>query len=604
VGDFGNHVMEEGRKRGWRLDNVFDLPRMLRFPGSMNFKVKGSPVEGSFLSTEGVSVTTEEIESKGIGRPVAMPAEAFVPPPDDGGWGEAERMCACRLVQMAMEDPSSVTEPLWHAWATNCAAVPGGRKLFHDISAMDGRYEEGQCDRKFAYALSAGKPCSCRYIATQLGFRCPEGGCGVRSPYLLCRLTGEERLDRLIASGLSPDNVFTEEVAAILFDVKVRNPMKYAFFKAKLREAGIDASDIDSIVSRQVPKNLPAVDDFTAASHSWLRTRSERAADHTPQEFFIDDYVVKGDSCSQIFGRTGNGKSFVVVDMMETIANPSVEEWHGHVVANHGKVLYLCGEGHGSIDDRMLVWEQRHGVFPSEDIMISDSGCDLDKVDGLMRIEEELAAREFIPDIIFVDTLNRFMSGNENDASEMRAFLNNCKVLQSRYRAAVYIITHTGKDPQKQDAARGSSALDAACDNIIKVAKNDNVITLSFTKVKRGKAPDDMRLILKDYVVEGVVDHHGNPVESAVCEVYDGTKVAGGAVLTRKQEEALEAFCEALEKSGEKVGDHILIGFDALREYLMDHFGWSGKRVSMEMSLTSKDAQTRYLGKLVLRDHL
>ena len=44
--------------------------------------------------------------------------------------------------------------------------------------------------------------------------------------------------------------------------------------------------------------------------------------------------------------------------------------------------------------------------------------------------------------------------------------------------------------------------------------------------------------------------------------------------------------------------------FDPLREYLMEHFGWSSKRVSMEMSLTSKDASARYLGKLVLRDHL
>lgn len=35
---FGMYVIAEGRKKGWKLDNVQDIPRMLRAPGSLNFK--------------------------------------------------------------------------------------------------------------------------------------------------------------------------------------------------------------------------------------------------------------------------------------------------------------------------------------------------------------------------------------------------------------------------------------------------------------------------------------------------------------------------------------------------------------------------------------
>ena len=35
---FGMYVIAEGRKNGWKLDNVQDIPRMLRAPGSLNFK--------------------------------------------------------------------------------------------------------------------------------------------------------------------------------------------------------------------------------------------------------------------------------------------------------------------------------------------------------------------------------------------------------------------------------------------------------------------------------------------------------------------------------------------------------------------------------------
>jgi hypothetical protein len=44
VEGWGNHILSQAGMRGWKLDRVFDLARILRVPGTFNHK-KGDPVE-------------------------------------------------------------------------------------------------------------------------------------------------------------------------------------------------------------------------------------------------------------------------------------------------------------------------------------------------------------------------------------------------------------------------------------------------------------------------------------------------------------------------------------------------------------------------------
>ena len=75
--------------------------------------------------------------------------------------------------------------------------------------------------------------------------------------------------------------------------------------------------------------------------------------------------------------------------------------------------------------------------------------------------------------LIVIDTLARAMAGDdENAASDMTAFIERrASEIARTTGAAVLVVHHPGKDNAK--GMRGSTALFAACDCVIKISKRD-----------------------------------------------------------------------------------------------------------------------------------
>ncbi len=72
--------------------------------------------------------------------------------------------------------------------------------------------------------------------------------------------------------------------------------------------------------------------------------------------------------------------------------------------------------------------------------------------------------------LIVVDTLARCFGGNdENDASDMRAFIEDCDVIKHKTVATLLVVHHSGKDDTK--GARGSSAFRAALDDELNIRR-------------------------------------------------------------------------------------------------------------------------------------
>ena len=106
---FGMYVIAEGRKKGWKLDNVQDVPRMLRAPGSLNFK-SDPPKQCEVYSAEEIRYPLSDFEEfKRTTEIVEFHAENDLV-------GSAERMCGkCAFIDHCIENAATLPEPMWHA---------------------------------------------------------------------------------------------------------------------------------------------------------------------------------------------------------------------------------------------------------------------------------------------------------------------------------------------------------------------------------------------------------------------------------------------------------------------------------------------------------
>lgn len=272
-------------------------------------------------------------------------------------------------------------------------------------------------------------------------------------------------------------------------------------------ELGMDANDYVSS-----GKNLKALLEGISPSYRLL-SGLDVVKIPKPKRWLIKDIVLREPSLNMIFGESGKGKTFVVVDVMMNIATGQVA-WSGKAV-HKGRVLYLCGEGFYETLERIRVWIQTHGKPSLEDqFMMSEQAAMLDTSDGLAVIQQSLEYHNFRPDLIVVDTLNRFMSGDENSTQDSSLFIRSCAQLSGAYGCNVLLVHHSGLTDK--DRARGSSAFLGALDTQLKVVKNGENITVVQTKNKGGRLVDKLHFALEDHELEGEFDEDGAQLTSAI----------------------------------------------------------------------------------------
>ncbi|NBK26068.1 MAG: hypothetical protein EOM68_29140, partial [Spirochaetia bacterium] len=195
---------------------------------------------------------------------------------------------------------------------------------------------------------------------------------------------------------------------------------------------------------------------------------------------------VQNKAMIMVHGPSGSGKSFVVLDWMCTIASGK-GQWLGKRTKT-GDVIYLCGEGHHGLRARAKAWKIDHNVGLIGNLLVSTGASDLDKLGDLNQVVQDIVDTGVKPKLIVIDTLNRFMSGDENSAKDTRAFLDACSQLMLSFDCSVLIIHHTGLNQEAQGRARGSSAWKGAMDIEISVKPTSDGLVLSMTKSKDTEA--------------------------------------------------------------------------------------------------------------------
>ena len=225
--------------------------------------------------------------------------------------------------------------------------------------------------------------------------------------------------------------------------------------------------------------------DKRPASTSPTRSRFEvqRASDFSagpPPRWHIRTVMPQGELVV-LFGASGSGKSFAILDMVTAIAEG--KDWRGNKVTQ-GRVVYVVAEGRAGFRKRLDALKQHRGV----DLDALDLGIVPDCPNLLDGDEVALAAAIHGAGgaaVVVIDTLAQVMAGgDENSATEMGRALAACKLMHEATGATVVLVHHSGKDATK--GARGWSGLRAAADAELEVTRKGDRRCIRVTKQKDG----------------------------------------------------------------------------------------------------------------------
>lgn len=282
----------------------------------------------------------------------------------------------------------------------------------------------------------------------------------------------------------------------------------------------------------------------------WLVPADEFCQKPAPIRWLVKKWIQR-DALIMVHGPSGCGKTLMVLDWCARIAS-GVSDWNGRQV-RAGRVVYLAGEGHWGLRARLAAWRQKYGT-DGLDMWVSKSGCNLNTT-GYPTAVESIRALPYPPDLIVVDTLHRFLDGDENKAQDAKSMLDACARIMLEFGCSVILVHHTGVSDEAQNRARGSSAWRGALDVEISVVPcGAEAFQLIQRKQKDGELEDTVYMELEKVRLHGWIDEDGDPVDSVVP--VPGTKppeVKGDSKLEKAKVLFQRAWFHA--KCGMMIGD-------------------------------------------------
>tara|TARA_R110000868_G_scaffold162909_2_gene394932 strand:+ start:52 stop:2061 length:2010 start_codon:yes stop_codon:yes gene_type:complete len=249
----------------------------------------------------------------------------------------------------------------------------------------------------------------------------------------------------------------------------------------------------------------------------WLVRADEFCQQPAPISWIVKHWLQE-QALIMVHGPSGGGKTFVVLDWCLRVA-AGVSEWAGSRV-KPGTVVYLAGEGHHGLRGRVAAWKHHQRSGPLS-MWLSKDGCDLNTPTGYQKVLESVGALDRRPDLIVVDTLHRFLLGDENSAQDAKTMLDACGALMRAFDCSVILVHHTGVSDEAQHRARGSSAWRGALDIEISIVPGKDGAPLEIVqrKSKDAEMAQPVFAELTPVQIPGWYDEDGEPVGSAVVEV-------------------------------------------------------------------------------------
>lgn len=276
---------------------------------------------------------------------------------------------------------------------------------------------------------------------------------------------------------------------------------------------GMDANDYAQAGHDLAALLAPAPND------QWLIAADDFCAQPAPIAWLVKHWL-QSEALIMVHGPSGGGKTFAVLDWCLRIASGATEWMDCRVKA--GNVVYLAGEGHHGLRGRVAAWKHQHSAQRLS-MWLSRDGCDLNTPEGYTRVVNNLKTLPERPCLIVVDTLHRFLLGDENSAQDAKTMLDACNALMREFACSVLLVHHTGVSDEAQHRARGSSAWRGALDIEISIvpAADGRPMEIIQRKSKDAEMAAPKYARLESVTLPGWFDEDGAPVTSAVLVEAD-----------------------------------------------------------------------------------
>ena len=251
----------------------------------------------------------------------------------------------------------------------------------------------------------------------------------------------------------------------------------------------------------------------------WLVPADDFCTKPAPIKWLVKHWLQE-QALIMVHGPSGGGKTFAVLDWSLHMA-AGLPDWNGHKV-KAGSVVYLAGEGHHGLRSRVAAWKQHHRAG-NLSMWLSKAGCDLNTAEGYQRVIDAVRALPTPPSMIVIDTLHRFLLGDENSAQDAKTMIDACAGLMREFDCSVLLVHHTGVSEEAQHRARGSSAWKGALEIEISIvpAKGDQPMQIVQRKSKDAEEAKPIYASLNIVPIKGWVDEDGEQVCSAVLAIEE-----------------------------------------------------------------------------------
>lgn len=301
----------------------------------------------------------------------------------------------------------------------------------------------------------------------------------------------------------------------------------------------------------------------------WLIPADEFSAKPAPISWLIKGWL-QAESLIMVHGPSGGGKTFVVMDMALHLASGRAN-WCGLKV-KPCPVVYLAGEGHHGLRGRVAAWKHHHAAS-SLNMWLSRDGLDLNTPAGLAKTRDRIRALPDRPGLIIVDTLHRFLLGDENSTQDTRTMIDACDALQREFLASVILVHHTGVSEDAQHRARGSSSWRGALDIEISVipGKDGGPLQLVQRKSKDAELSEPLAMRLQRTSIPGWTDDDGEPVTSAVV-THDPSAIPSAQPQASRKPSRIDSHRKVFETAWLSSGKESRQGLPYLsRSALLEH---------------------------------
>jgi hypothetical protein len=208
------------------------------------------------------------------------------------------------------------------------------------------------------------------------------------------------------------------------------------------------------------------------------------------------------------------------------------------------------------------------------------------------------------PRIIAVDTLHRFLNGDENSTVDAKGMIDACAVLQAEFSATVILVHHTGVSDEAQHRGRGSSSWRGAMENEISIRPvDDGTIIMEAKKIKDAEQPEPVHFSFDKVPIHGWFDEDGEQVSTLVIAKTDAPqkKTKTDTTLLRNIRELRDTW---FDSGKEVISDCPYVTKSALKTYLTVRLGKSESASNQEVKPSAGKMVSRLIDSGKVKEHL